>query len=126
MLGSSELEGRQGVDSVDACVVSLDKTSLYKLDYVLPGTCPCGGGCDSFSNAPVVFAVAAMRHSVVFTVGAMFFQIFFCISPALAAECTFFSFISGLPLPRILSEQPWPLCAKELSGDGCPGRAIVW
>ena len=73
-----------------------------------------------------MFAFAAMRDSAVFAVGVMFVQIFLCISPALAAECTFFSFISGLPLPRILPEQPWPLCAKELSGDGCPGRAFVW
>ena len=48
------------------------------------------------SSPLVVFALAAMRDSAVFAVGVMFVLIFLCISPALGAECSFFSFISGL------------------------------
>ena len=44
----------------------------------------------------MVFALPAMRHSAVFAVGVMFVLIFLCISPALRAECSFFSFMRGL------------------------------
>ena len=43
--GPGWLRNSQGVDSVEVCVVSLDKTALYKRNYVLPGSCTCGGGC---------------------------------------------------------------------------------
>ena len=39
----------------------------------------------------------------------------FCFALAPAAE-------SAVLVPEL----SWPLCAKELSGDGCLGRAIVW
>ena len=41
---------RLGVDIVDDCMVSLDKTALHKCHHVFPGSITCGGGWVFFST----------------------------------------------------------------------------